>query len=203
MWAVCLFAGCAQGFQPKEALGPALSDDGMDMNGASSAGTSAAPSAGNGSGSNSGAAGALPGGEPCMMGESESCACDTGGEGTRICRYDRSSPTEGSFSECMSCAQPMAGSGDDADAEAGSGASGSSGSGSSGGRGGSGGSGASGRGGAGGGGGTGTAGSSGSSGGGGSGSGGSSGGAGSGGSSGGRDQAWCLFVPVPLPGLCK
>lgn len=146
MWAMCALAGCAQGFDPPEASGPALSDNEAGTNGGGST-TAGAPGAGMGAGSG---AGAMFTGDPCMMGQSESCACADGGEGSRVCRYDRSSPTQGSFSECMACASNAAGSGGDAGSGAGSGSAGTSGAGRSGSGGGSAGAGGSGGGGGGG-----------------------------------------------------
>ena len=45
-------------------------------------------------------------GQPCMMGETAACSCSSGGEGTKVCRFDMRSPTKGTFSECMACVTP-------------------------------------------------------------------------------------------------
>jgi hypothetical protein len=37
------------------------------------------------------------------MGDTASCSCGAGGEGTKVCRFDMRSPTQGTFSECMAC----------------------------------------------------------------------------------------------------
>ena len=116
--------------------------------------------------------------EPCMRGETMPCQCPAGVAGIRQCDFDAASPTQGSFGMCV-CSEPEAGDG----ASSGTGA----------GRGSNAGTAAAGA--------AGTAAGTGTDG----GSGGLSGGAGvSGGAgAGGSDPmrpAWCIFVPVPIPG---
>jgi hypothetical protein len=53
-----------------------------------------------------GAAAAPYMGEPCRMGDSAPCACSPGSEGMKICRFDRASPTQGTFSGCENCSAP-------------------------------------------------------------------------------------------------
>lgn len=117
-------------------------------------------------------------GEACMQGDEQECTCDEGGVGVRRCVFDRNSPLGGSFSECERCMVPM----DETSMDDGTGSDSSddspdsddsSDSGDS------------------------------------SESGDSSGGSSSapppppsGGNTGGGDAFWCIFVPVPLPGLC-
>lgn len=148
--------------------------------GASPAANTMAPPSmtGEGAGDDGAAGAAAPvfDGEACSQGHEEACTCDDGGTGTRRCIYDPSSPLDGRLSDCERCVAPM----DDtmmdgADAPDSDGSGGSAGSGGSG-SGSSGGSGSS------------------------SGSGSSTpppAPSGSGGS-----QPWCIFVPIPLPGLC-
>ena len=187
---LCVLLGaCAQGFEGPQAFGfdtPGADHGGGQIGGGAGQAGDDGPAAGS-SAAGMGAAGmGAFDGEPCLRGETEACECDNGGTGSRTCAFDAESPTEGSFSECGRCSGGAAGSGGSGSSGAGgSGASGSGASG-SGGRGGSGSSGASG---------------SGSSG---------SGSSGSGGSaapppppSSGSEPGWCLFVPVPLPGVCK
>ena len=47
-------------------------------------------------------------GEACRQGEVLNCACEGGGAGRKVCRFDPDSPTQGSFSECGNC-QPVVG----------------------------------------------------------------------------------------------
>jgi hypothetical protein len=177
MCVLCALAGCAQGFDQPE---PGMAAPGGDpVPGGGAAGMAGSSSMAGG--------GAAFVGEACAMGARERCTCDDGGEGTRVCQFDRSSPTQGSFSACAAC---MTG---PASGQAGTGGS-TAGSGGAAGRGGTGG--ASGTAGASGGSAAGRGGSSGT------GGSGTSGGSGTGGS-GGRDAAWCVFVPIPLPGLCN
>ncbi len=49
---------------------------------------------------------AVPAGDPCSQGAVESCTCDDGGMGERVCQFDTSSPADGFFSECRSCQLP-------------------------------------------------------------------------------------------------
>jgi hypothetical protein len=186
--ALALWTGCAEGVP--EADVPDAPDTSMLPKSGTGIPLGGGRAAAGGRGPSSGGSGSLYMGDSCMAGETEPCMCPGNmGKGTRVCRHDADSPTEGTFSECEQCVpdqQPMAGKS--------SGGTGSS----SGGRGGSssssGSAGSSSS--------SGSAGSSSSSGSAGrtSGSGGSSGGSSSGG---GGDPGWCLFVPIPLPGLCK
>ena len=188
-WLCVVLGGCAQGFEGPQSFGYEAPGSGSQDNGsipgtgagAGSGGTTAmGGSTGGTAGGMSAGAGAYSG-DPCDRGEVEVCTCASGTMGSRSCAFDADSPTEGSFGECARCAPGGGGSGGTSGS---SGAGGSSGSGSSGsGSSGSGGSGSSG---------------SGSSG---------SGGTGSAGSgsttpppSGGSKPAWCVFVPIPIPG---
>jgi hypothetical protein len=167
--------GCAQGYDSSLDQDPPTAGGfaGMTSNGGRGGATSQAGRGASGTGS--GAAGTMYTGEPCERGETEECMCEGDqGMGIRSCRKDDLSPTMGSFSECESCVP-------DEEPAGGAGGNGSSGSGSAG-RGGAGGS-------------AGRAGSS-------SGSAGSSSGSAGRSGSGNNDPGWCLFVPVPLPGVC-
>jgi hypothetical protein len=184
--AVWALAGCAKGYEGPEVFETGLSAGaGSGSSGTTGGGSGSGTSGTSGGAGMNGSAGeAAPSGEPCAMGASESCSCSSGGMGTRICRYDASSPTGGYFSECQQCTMPSTGGsgGSAGDGDVGSAGSraGSGGSGGSAGRGGSGGSS----------GGAGT-------------SGGSAGSSGGSAGMGGSEQPWCVFVPVPLPGLCR
>ena len=181
--------GCAQGYDGPLDDEPPLAGGFAAGIGSTGAGRGGAPSqAGTTPAGRSGGAGTLYTGEPCERGETEECMCGGGqGTGIRTCRKDDLSPTMGTFSPCEAC---VPGEEDPAGMGGGGSGSGRSGSGAAG-RGGAGGSssGAAGTG-------SSSAGRSGSS-----GSAGRS--SGSSGSSGGsNDPAWCVFVPVPLPGVC-
>lgn len=174
---VALMIGCAQGYEVAEVPDPRQSSPLPNEGGGNANAGMRAMSGGSGPSSGTGTPSVFQG-EACMRGETQPCDCEGDmGEGIRSCRRDPDSPTEGTFSECEQCVpdeEPMAGSG---------------GAGGAGGRGGSGASGSGGRAGSSGGG---TAGRS---------SGGSAGT--SGGSTGGSSQPWCIFVPIPIPGLCR
>ncbi len=187
-WLCVVLGGCAQGFEGPQSFGYEAPGSGSQDNGsipgtgvgAGSGGTTAmGGSTGGTAGGMSAGAGAYNG-DPCLRGETEVCTCASGTMGSRSCAFDADSPTEGSFGECARCA-PGGGSGGmtGSSGSGGMSGSGSSGSGSSG----SGGSGSAG---------SGTAGS------------GGSGSAGSGSTtpppSGGSKPAWCVFVPIPIPG---
>jgi hypothetical protein len=64
-------------------------------------------------------------GEACMRGDVAVCVCAaTGTEGTKTCRFDESSPTQGTFTECASCAAPDSSGGDVPEPDAGASGSG-------------------------------------------------------------------------------
>lgn len=100
-WLVFGLAACAQGFpdDPLASLPPRPST------GAVSGISGSAGAAGMGA---AGQAGRMPyTGESCRMGETAPCTCSPQGTpGTKTCRYDRESPTMGTFSECGACEEP-------------------------------------------------------------------------------------------------
>jgi hypothetical protein len=181
LWAAaCLLAGCAVGYAPELSEAdfgtpPTLPAEDMSSGSAGSPPPSTEPYTG----------------DPCMMGQSEACTCEAGGMGTRVCRFDVRSPTQGTFGECGSCMEPPTGgtAGMSGTGGSGTGGSASSGTGGSG----TGGSGT---------GGSGTGGSSAGTGGSSSGTGGSSGSTPPPPASSGGRPGWCIFVPVPIPGIC-
>lgn len=138
LWALY---GCAEGYGTEP--GDFLPRGGSGANAGAFGGTSGAGASGMGGASGTGAPYT---GEACRMGDTAPCTCqDTGTQGTKFCRFDRNSPTQGTFSECGGCAMSGSAGRDPGDVEpgpAGSGGSGGrAGTSGSGGRSGSGGSG--------------------------------------------------------------
>jgi len=98
-------ASCAQGY----ATDPLGLAHGSPETGGQSGSPPGVPVVAGSSGNNGGSAGTSYSGEPCRMGESAACTCDsTGTEGSKTCRYDARSPTMGAFSECGNCVDPNA-----------------------------------------------------------------------------------------------
>ena len=131
-WLV-LVSGCASGYDDGTKPNAAVRNaSGIRAGQGGSAPQAGSPGAPAGSG---GSANAPYTGEPCEMGQTETCACEQAGtEGVRVCRFDRASPTDGTFSACENCmplAPTMADEGD-VMARAGSGGAGRGGSGSGG-----------------------------------------------------------------------
>jgi hypothetical protein len=105
-WLVVWLASCAQGYD-NDPLGiaprPSTGIDGIQSGRGAGPGQGGAAAMGA-----SGQAGAMAAytGESCMMGETAACMCSGGLNGSKTCRFDRASPTMGSFSECGNCAAP-------------------------------------------------------------------------------------------------